>query len=67
MVVGGGGVSYISLAGLSVLCPHIPSDVLFQGVNVNDAPEMSAKSVLKVKVCAPESSKKQDKKKNTKR
>lgn len=46
-------------AGLGVLCPHIPSDVLFQGVNVNDASEMS---VLKVKVCAPESSKKQEKK-----
>lgn len=47
---GGGGVSYISLAGLSVLCPHILSDVLFRGVNVNDALAMSPKSVLKVKV-----------------
>lgn len=47
VVVGGGGVLYISFAGLGVLCPHIPSDVLFQGVNDSDAPEMSPKSVFK--------------------
>lgn len=62
VVVGGGGVSYISFAGLSVLCPHIPSDVLFQGVNVNDASEVSPKSVLKVKVFTLESSKKKGEK-----
>lgn len=60
VVVGGGGVSYIGFAGLGVLCPHIPSDVSFQGINVNDASEVSPKSVLKVKVCAPESSEQQE-------
>lgn len=48
-------------AGLGVLCPHIP-DVLFQGLYVNDASEVSPKSVFKVKVCAPESSSKKKKK-----
>lgn len=53
-----------SFAGLSVRCPHILSDVLFQGVNVDEnAPEISLEFVFKVKVCALESSKMQKKKK----
>lgn len=50
MVVGGGGVSSINSAGLNVLCPRIPSDVLFKGINGDDAPEIPLKSVSDIKV-----------------
>lgn len=56
-----------SFAGLSVRCPHILSDVLFQGVNIDEnAPEISLEFVFKVKVCALESSKMQKKTTTTK-
>lgn len=42
--------------------PHILSDVLFQGVNVDEnAPEKSLEFVLKVKVCVAETSDGNDK------
>lgn len=57
-----------SFACLSVRCPHILSDILFQGVNVDEnAPEISLAFVFKVKVCGLESSKMQKNTNNKKK